>query len=133
MMLACATDPGWAGGVGVWGTPAIDSGLAVAPTGTELPLPVALIWPEAKPGAAMVAEVLKLYGMVPPSGPIAAPGFASGQISATGNGSSVPVGATANPESMAGVPQTPTPPAQPGSVAQANIIAARTSGAPQRG
>lgn len=74
---------------------------------------------------AAIAEVLKLYGAVPPTGPIAAPGFASGQISLGG-------AAGANPESMAGVPQTPTPPAQPGSVAEANINAARTSGAPAR-
>ena len=75
----------------------------------------------------MVAEVMKLYGAVPPTGPIAVPGFATGQISATGN-TGTPVGATAaaaNPESMAGVPQIPTPPAQAGSVAQANILQRR--------
>ena len=77
---------------------------------------------------AMMMEVMKLYGAVPPTGPIAAPGFTSGQVGL--NGSTIP--ATADPTSNAGVTQTPTPPAQAGSVAEANIAAAQASGAPVR-
>lgn len=84
----------------------------------------------------MVAEVLKLYGVVPPSGPIAAPGFAAGQIRANGapgapgapgNGS---IPASMPPERVAPATQIPTPPVQPGSVAQANLIAQQSAGGP---
>ena len=80
----------------------------------------------------LIAEAMKVTNVT--GGPIAVPGFASGQI---GLGMpSAPVGdtvnAASNPASMQGITNIPTPPAAPGSLQESNSIIGRTTmgGAP---